>query len=296
MEIKKLLYVTKFEQLCFEALQTMLNLRRAHLQHVIFVTVIERERVFLNRGGKLRDEEIRLREKANIRFIDWAEDLFEQGMEVGAHILVGSLVPQVIKAVRQEEADLIVIGRSPKGVMEQLYSGSDVIELLRRAATPVLVYKHDSEPAAHPAIPFESPLLAMDWSPASLRAAECLMELGQVIRQVHLAYVASESDLSGASNLEAQKTRKHKRQALESLIEAFAARGIAADSHIYVGEPEEELGKAARECQASMIVLGSSSKNAWIERWVGSLPRSLAERSAYPTLIVPPAPTGSGER
>jgi nucleotide-binding universal stress UspA family protein len=288
MEIKKLLYVTKFEQLCFDALQSMLNLRKASLQHVVFVTVIERERVFLNRGGRLPDEEIRLREKANIRFIDWAEDLFEQGMEVGAHILIGSLVPQVIKAARQEEADLIVIGRSRKGVMEQLYSGSDVTELLRRAASPVLVYKHDVEPLAPTLSPFDYPLLALDWSPASLRAAECLMGLGKVIRQVHLAYVASEKELTAQSNLEAQKTRKEKRRKLEEMIESFAARGIAADSHIYVGDPEEELDKAARECKASMIVLGSSSKSAWIERWVGSLPRDLAEKSPYPTLIMPP--------
>ncbi len=288
MEIKKLLYVTKFEQLCFDALQSMLNLRQAALQHVVFVTVIERERVFLNRGGRIREEEIRLREKANIRFIDWAEDLFEQGMEVGAHILIGSLVPQVINAARQEEADLIVIGRSHKGVMEQLYSGSDITELLRRTAVPVLVYKHDGESLATTPSPFACPLLAMDWSPASLRAADCLMGLGKVMRQLHIAHVADEKELTAKTNLEAQKTRKEKRRKLEKMIESFGARGITADSHIYVGDPEEELGKAARECQASMIVLGSSSKNAWIERWVGSLPRALAEKSPYPTLIVPP--------
>ena len=160
MEIKKILFVTKFEELCFDALQSLLSLRDAALEHVVFLNVIERERVAMRRGaGYLKEEEIRLRETANIRFIDWAENLFERGMEVGAYIVVGSLVSQVIKAAQKEEADLIVVGRSHKGVIEQLYSGSDVTELLRRSATPVVVFKHMSENIMVPERIFDRPLL-----------------------------------------------------------------------------------------------------------------------------------------
>ena len=82
MEIKKLLFVTKFEELGFDALRSLLSLRKSALEHVVFVNVIERERIALKRGkGYRKDEEIRLREAANIRFIDWAENLFERGME-----------------------------------------------------------------------------------------------------------------------------------------------------------------------------------------------------------------------
>ena len=81
MKIKKLLFVTKFEELGFDALQALLILRQAGLEHVVFVNIIERERVAMRRGtGYSKEAEIRLRETANIRFIDWAENLFEQGM------------------------------------------------------------------------------------------------------------------------------------------------------------------------------------------------------------------------
>jgi nucleotide-binding universal stress UspA family protein len=36
-----------------------------------------------------------------------------------------------------------------------------------------------------------------------------------------------------------------------------------------------------------MIVLGSSGKSAWIERWLGSIPKEIAEESIYPTLLIP---------
>lgn len=290
MEIKKLLFVTKFEQLGFDALRSLLSLRNSALEHVVFVYVIERDRVAMRRGkGYQKDEAVRLREAANIRFIDWAENLFEQGMEVGCYIVVGGLVPEVIKAAQKEEADLIVIGRSHKGVLEHLYSGSDVTELLRRAWTPVLVYKHLSETAISVEEPFERPLVAVDGSAGSLRAVEYIKALKKVVQEVNLVSVASEKDLKGASAMAIQKTRKDARKKLEKICEQFEALGIKSREHVYIGDPGQEIERAAKDCQATLIVVGSSSKTAWVERWLGSTPREIAEESVYPTLIVPPA-------
>ena len=289
MEIKKLLFVTKFEELGFDSLRSLLNLRNSALEHVVFVNVIERDRVAMRRGkGYEKDEEVRLREAANIRFIDWAETLFEQGMEVGVYIVVGSLVPEVIKATEKEDADLIVIGRSHKGVFEHLYSGSDVTELLRRAWTPVLVYKYLSETAISVEEPFERPLLAIDWSPGSLRAVEYLKVLKDSVQEVHLVHVADEKALKGPSAMAIQKTRKEARDKLEEICESFEAAGIKAREHVYIGDPDDEIEKAAKDCQATMIVLGSSAKAAWVEKFLGSTPRKIAEESIYPTLLIPP--------
>ena len=289
MEIKKLLFVTKFEQLGFDAVRSLLSLRESALEHIVFVYVIEREQVAMRRGkGYQKDEEIRLREAANIRFIDWAENLFEQGMEVGCYIVVGGLVPEVIKAAQKESADLIVIGRSHKGVLEHLYSGSDVTELLHRAWTPVLVYKHLSETAISVEEPFERPLVAIDWSPGSLRAVEYLKFLKDSVQEVNLVHVADEKDLKGDSAMAIQKTRKETRDKLEEICGSFEAVGIKAREHLYIGDPDEEIEKAAKDCQASMIVLGSSAKASWVERFLGSTPRKIAEESIYPTLLIPP--------
>jgi nucleotide-binding universal stress UspA family protein len=289
MKIEKLLFVTKFEELGFDAVHSLLSLTAADLNHVVFVNVIERDRFAMSRVGYRKDEEIRLREAANIRFIDWSENLFEQGLEVGVYIVVGALVSEVIKAAQKEESDLIVIGRSHKGMLEHLYSGSDVTELLRRAATPVLVYKHLSATAISLEKPFDRPLLAIDWSPASLRAVEYLKQLGNVVSQISVVHVAGEKDLKGTSAMAVQKTRKETRQKLEEICTIFEGAGIDARAHVYIGDPDNEIEKAARDCQASMIVLGSSAKSAWVEKWLGSTPQKYAEESIYPTLLIPPA-------
>lgn len=288
-DIVKLLFVTKFDELGFDALKSLLPLRKAALDHVVFLYVIERERVSMHRGvGYQKDEEIKLRETANIRFIDWAENLYEQGMEVGVYIVVGGMVSEVIKAAKKEESDLIVIGRSQKGILEQLYSGSDVTELLRRASTPVLVYKYRQENGMALDQPFERPLLATDWSPASLKAVAYLKELKDVVREINVMHVAREKELKGASAMEVQETRKRTRRKLEDICDIFETNGIPAKAHVYVGDPVQEIERAARECGATMIAMGSSGKALWAERWIGSIPRKISEKSVRHTLLIPP--------
>ena len=288
MKIKKLLFATRLEKLWFDALQSLMDLRKADLNHVVFLNVIEREKVAMRRGtGYQKGEEVKLREMTNVRFIDWAETLFEQGMEVGAYIVVGNLVQQIITAVKKEEVDLIVMGHHKKTRIERLISGSQISELLRRTSPPILVYKYILDAGDKIRAPFENPVLATDWSPASQRAVEYLSGLKNVIKTIRIIHVAGDKQLDGLSSMEVQKFRKENRKKLDTLCEVFEAQGINAEPHFYIGEAADEIEKAARELKASMIVMGATGKGALRERWLGSVPIALAEKSAFPTLIVP---------
>ena len=288
MKIKKLLFATKLEELWFDALQSLMDLRKADLNHVVFLNVIERNKVAMHRGtGYQKGEEIKLREMANVRFIDWAETLFEQGMEVGAYIVVGNLIQQIITAVQKEEVDLIVMGHHKKTKIEILFSGSDITELLRRTSAPVLVYKYSLDTGDKIRTPFEKPLLATDWSHASERAIKCMTGLKNVIKKIRVIHVAGDKQLNGLSAMEVQKFRKENRKKLDKVCETFEAQGINAEPHFYIGDTAGEIEKAAQEFRASMIVMGATGKGAIRERWLGSVPMELAEKSAFPTLLVP---------
>ena len=223
----------------------------------------------------------------NVRFIDWAETLFEQGMEVGAYIVVGNLVQQIITAVQKEEVDLIVMGHHKKTKIEILFSGSDITELLRRTSTPVLVYKYILDTGDKVRPPFENLILATDWSPASHRAAKYLLTLKNVIKTVNIIHVAGEKQLDGLSAMEVQKFRKESGKKLEEICDTFESQGINAEPHFYIGDTTDEIEKAAQEFRASMIVMGATGKGSLRERWLGSVPMELAEKSAFPTLLVP---------
>lgn len=288
MEIKKLLFVTKFEDLCYDALNSLLALRKAGLEHVVFLNVIERDKVAMKRGaGYLKEEEVKLKETANIRFIDWAENLFEMGMEVGAYIEVSTLIPEILKVIEKEKPDLIVIGRSHKSPLEQLYSGSDVSELVRRTRVPILVFKHMAENKIVPEKLFERPLLATNWSETGARMVEYIKGMKNVIGEIHVIHVIKDSVLKSPDSHEVQKVRKTERKKLDTLCDELEDLGIKTRSHVYVGDPQKEIEKAAKEYQASIIILGSSDKAAILERWTGSISKNIADDSIFPCLIIP---------
>jgi len=287
--IKRMLFATKFQELAFDALESLLDLRAVGLDHVIFLNVVERDKVAMHRGvGYQKSEEVKLKEVANIHFIEWAEQLFEQGMEVGVHIVVGTLVQQVVRAASMENVDLIVIGRPTRGRLEQIVSGADISDLIRRTRVPILVYKQEDPPEAPlKAHPFTRPMLATDWSPAAGKALDFLVGLKGLVEEISVIHVGKENALTGLSAMDVQLYRKTHRKKLQAICDTFENAGIRARSHLYVGDPYQEIERAAREWRASMIVTGCSGKGTWHERIIGSIPRFLAEKSDISTLIVP---------
>ena len=288
MKITKILFVTDFEELLFNALQSLMGLRKAGLNHVVLLHVIPREKVAMRRGiGYLKQEERKLREIANIRFIDWAETLFEQGMEVGAHIAVGNTVPKVLSVAEDEGVDLIVIARRKRGKLEELYAGSETSDLLRRTVRPVLIYNYISQSGRVGENPFERLLLALDWSLSSERALDLVLALKGTVKRVDIIHVVSEKDIGKLSKTEIQKLERENKKRLNDVCDVLVKQRSDVRSHLYIGKIEEQIRKGAWEYRATMIVLGTGSKSIWKERWSGSVSHTLAERSELPLLVIP---------
>ena len=278
MKIKKLLFVTDFEQLWFDALQSLMDLRKAGLEHVIFLHVIKREKVaFVPYGGYLKGEEAKLREMANIRFIDWAEDLFEAGMECGAYILVGNLVPKVLSVANEEKADLIVTGA---------HKSTETIEILRRTSIPILVHKYDIKKNERP---FERPILVTDWSSPCERAIDYLIALKDILKNVVVVHVIPEKSIKGLNRTEIQKIERKNKKRLEEVCNTLSTEGISSECHLYMGEVVEQIKNAISEHNVSMVVAGTTGKGAWRARWLGSVSHELVQDSELPILLVPKA-------
>jgi nucleotide-binding universal stress UspA family protein len=287
MKIKKLLFVTDFEELWFDALQSLMELRKGGFEHIIFLHVIEREEVAMHRGvGYLKSEEIKLREMANVRFIDWAESLFEAGMECGAYILVGDLVPKVLSVAKEENVNLIVTGTLKKPKLAGLYVDSKTIEILRRTSIPVFVHKYIVGGRKNEK-PFERPLFVTDWSSPCERALEYLISLKNVFQKLVLVHVIPEKSIKGLSRADVQKAEKDNKKRLEEVCGTIGSEGILAESHLYVGEVSEQIKRAVVEHDVSMVVAGTTGKGSWRARWLGSVSHELVEKTELPVLLVP---------
>ncbi len=281
MEIKKMLFVTDFEELWFDALRSLMVLREAGLDHVVLMHVIDR-----SIGYYTTDEKKRLTAMAEVRFVDWAQSLFEEGMECGSYIVVGDTVSKVLEADKDEEADLIVISRQKRTKLQKLYIDSKTIELVRKATTPVLVHKYKLESGKVNDKVFERPLLATDFSPPANRALEFLVSIKDTIKKLQVIHVETDKDMAGLGKRGLMKVEREKRKKLDELCEALEEEGIEAEYHLYIGD-FTQIENAARERDATLIATGTSGKSSWQARWLGSVSQQVAEVSELPTLLVP---------
>jgi nucleotide-binding universal stress UspA family protein len=288
MKITTMLFVSEFEELWFDALQSLMGLRKAGLNHVVFLHVIQREKVAMKRGaGFLKQEERKLREIADIRFIDWAETLFEEGMEVGAHIAIGNVVPKILSVAEIEKVDLIVTARTKRGKLGELFLGSESSDLLRRTVRPVLIYNYQSQSGRVGENPFERLLLALDWSVSSERLLEYALALKGAVKRVEIMHVLSEKSIGKLSKMEAHKVERENKKRLDEVCDIFVKERFDARPHLYIGNTEEQIEKGASEHRATMIVLGTRGASIWKEKWSGSVSYALASSSRLPVLVVP---------
>ena len=288
MKINKMLFVSDFGELWLDALQSLMELRKAGLNHVVFLHVIHRDKVAMRRGtGYLKETELKLKEIANIRFIDWAETLFEEGMEVGAHIAIGGTVPKILSVAEYEGVDLIVTARRKRGKLEELYAGSEMSDLLRRTVKPVLVYNYQSQSGKIGGNPFERLLVAHDFSETSEDLPNYILVLKKAVNRVDIIHVIRDKDIEKGSKTDALKLERNSKKGLEKICDNLSEQGLDARPHLYIGNIEEQIEKAALEHRATMIVMGTRKASIWQKKWSGSVSHSLASKSEFPVLIIP---------
>jgi len=289
MKIDKMLFVSEFEELWLDALQSLMSLRKAGMNDVVFLHVISRDKVAMRRGtGYLKQEERKIREIADIRFIDWAETLYEEGMEVVAHIVIGNIVPKILSVSEIEGVDLIVTARRKRAKLEELYAGSETSDLLRRTDKPVLIYNYLPQSGKVGDNPFERLLLGLDWTESSEKVLDYVLALKGAVKRVDIIHVISEKDVAKLSNkMEAQKVERKNKKRLDEVCDVLIKEKFDARPHLYIGNTEEQIEKGASEHRATMIVLGSRRKSIWKEKWSGSVSHSLADKSKLPILIIP---------
>ena len=67
----------------------------------------------------------------------------------------------------------------------------------------------------------------------------------------------------------------------------FLDHGIDAEGHVYAGKTSEEIMLAARDYDATCIVMGTTGKSHLKDFFSPSYSYRVAEESVVPTLVVP---------
>ncbi|KPJ63639.1 MAG: hypothetical protein AMJ45_07175 [Syntrophobacter sp. DG_60] len=291
MEIKKILFPTKFRELAFDSLVALTDLKRAGLEEVILLHIIEIEKVgFTPYGGYLKEEEERLREIAKIRFEEWQEVLQKKDINSKVYIEVGRPVGRMLSVAEKEKVDLIVAGRKKRGGLKRLYMGSTMLDLTRSSKLPIMVFKYmaDFEREGEVFIrindrPFERLLVATDWSKPSERALEYVFKFKNLIKQVDVLHVLSNRLIKE----EFEKAKIENKEKFKVWASKFEKEGIKASFHVGVGKTADEILDRIETHDTTMIIMGTTGKDSlWKEFWLGSVSHRLAELAEVPVLLI----------
>ena len=295
MKFEKILFPTKFRELDFNSLESLLELKKAGLKEIVLTFVIPKEDVaFVPYGGYLKDEEERLREEARIRFEDWQESVSKKGIESKIRIEVGSPIPEIMSIAEEEEVDLIVAGRGKRTEIDEVCLGSHTLGLIRRATIPILVSKYmvrfEREGELITQVNsriFANPVLATDWSKPSEKAMEVLMALKGLVDKAMVTHIIEVKIAKGHDKSGSDRLEKESKKRLKEYCDRLRKAGINAESHLFSGKSAPEIVRVAREHKASMIIMGTTGKDRFKEFWLGSVSHRVAEASELPVLLIP---------
>ena len=294
MKIKKILFPTKFRELAFNSLESLMELKETGLKEVVLTYVIPREEVgFVPYGGYMKDEEERLREQARIRFEDWQQSLSKHGIDSTIRIEVGNPIPQLYRIAEEEKVDLIIAGRKKRTALEKVYVGSHTLDLIRRSKVPVLISKYmvrfewegELITRVNDHI-FTKPLFATDWSKPSEKALKLVSSFKGLTDKVMVTHIIGVKISKNLDKSELRRIERESKERLDNYCDRLKKAGVKAEPHLFSGRSSAEIIRVAREHKATMIVMGTTGKDRLRAFWLGSVSHRVAEASELPVLLV----------
>jgi nucleotide-binding universal stress UspA family protein len=253
MEIRKLLYVSSSGEPDLAHIKSLMTLRQIGLEEILVLHPNKVE--------------------------GWETIGSDYGIRSEELIYEKPALPKILDVVHQKKASLVAV--SQKGKAKMLFNGRLTKNLLKKSPVPVIVFsKTGQSPGRDHDLLFHHVIFATDWSRASRVALEhFLPNFKGIIGMLEIVNVIN-------MRLAVRDIRNLRRK-LEGTRKVFLDMGIDAESHIYAGKPPEEIILAAKDYNATSIVMGTSYKPFIRSIFSKSCACMVAREAEVPALIIP---------
>jgi len=192
----------------------------------------------------------------------------------------GAIAPTILKRA-PKRGGLLVVGSQGLDALDRFMLGSVSTNLIHHATCPVLVVKGE-------AAPLRRVTLATDGSNASAKTLAFVLTKfqpdrstgkgGQVPTHVSVLHVLPLVMYPGLK----EAGKKLLEQSVQKLIKA----GFTAEPLCYLGNPAEEIMKAASREQADLIVMGAKGLGAIARFLLGSVSTRVVQHANCSVLVV----------
>jgi nucleotide-binding universal stress UspA family protein len=199
-------------------------------------------------------------------------------------VIEGPAVPTVVDLAHERAAHAIVVGTGQHGALGRLVYGERAVQIARHSDRPVVVVPPNAN-----AGPVSEAIVAVDFSPASQRAARFAIDMLADDGRLTLVHVKSAVKLTEESA--GWWDDAYERRAAD-LFRRFAAtlrpeRGITIATQLLHGDVPLALLAFAREHAVGLIACGGR-RHSFIERvLLGSVSTELIRRADCTVVVMP---------
>jgi nucleotide-binding universal stress UspA family protein len=211
----------------------------------------------------------------------------QDDLDVRIVVEFGNIKEEIVEAVRDHHADVIIMGTHGRGLLRRLIIGSVTEGILRDSAIPVLTVSRLTRPLA-----IKRMLFASDLSECSRSAFHELLGLARELHcEVTIVHVLQKTSMIATpvdvatyiSEEDVEKTAAR----LQALADEASRAGIRAETILREGKPTEVILQAAQDCGADLIVLPVQQKGFIKRAFLGTTAEPVIRDADIPVLCFP---------
>lgn len=211
----------------------------------------------------------------------------EDGLDLQIMVNSGNVEEQIAAAIRDINADVVVMGTHGRGLFGRALLGSVTQHLLRKIPVPILTVCHVTRPLA-----FERILFATDLSEASnpgfretLGLANETRSTLTILHSVDIPAIAYAEP--GLAVFDRQELFDHARVRLQALGAEGSGEKVHIDTLLVEGNAAQAILRAAEEHNADLIVLTVPRKGLIERALLGSTAERVIREAHIPVLSIP---------
>jgi nucleotide-binding universal stress UspA family protein len=201
----------------------------------------------------------------------WRDEAAKAGVSLEPRLRTSSSPYEgIMEEVQELRPDWIVMGRHGLTGLARLLMGSVTARVIGHSPVNVLVVPQEAT------LSFRRLLMASDDSPFSTVAFAEALDIAQRMQSqlVAVSVAAGEGEIKTAMEVTAK------------LQNVAAARGLALETMVLRGKPDEAIVKAAQAKQADLIILGSHGRTGLRRLLMGSVAERVIGQAHCPVLVV----------
>lgn len=198
-------------------------------------------------------------------------------------VVIGRPAQKIAEVAERRAADLIIVGRTQRGVIDRMLGGETTLQVMRLSSVPVLVVAEEMKKPS-------TVVAAVDFSPASLRAAAtglAMLNGSGTLYLVHVdepvevfpdGFVLPDPDYYPGQFLKLLR---------KTASDLNAPSGVVVESVVLSGRPTRAIVEFCDRVGVDLLVAGTHGLPRVARFLLGSVSTGLVRNIHKPVIVVP---------